>query len=96
MEFNTQNTLQDALIAHKFLIHMYCQYGIECSNENLRALFSENEKVAMQHDLKIFKIMNEKGFYPTTPAPAKDVKQTIKMHTDMQSTLEKNLKSTKK
>ena len=96
MEFTTQNTLQDALIAHKFLIHMYCQYGIECSNENLRALFSENEKVAMQHDLKIFKIMNEKGFYPTTPAPAKDVKQTIKMHTQMQTELEKAVKKSAK
>ena len=96
MEFTTQNTLQDALIAHKFLIHMYCQYGIECSNENLRTLFSENEKVAMQHDLKIFKIMNEKGFYPTTPAPAKDVKQTVKMHTQMQAELEKAVKKSAK
>ncbi len=93
MEFNTKNTLQDALIAHKFLINMYCQYGIECSNETLRSIFAELEKVAMQHDLKIFKIMNEKGFYPTTSAAAKDVKQTLTMHTKMQEELEKNLKS---
>ncbi len=91
MEFTTQNTLQDALIAHKFLIHMYCQYGIECSNETLRNLFSELQAVALAHDLKIFKIMNEKGFYPTTPAPAPQLKQTLKMHTQMQSELEKNV-----
>ncbi len=93
MEFNTQNTLQDALIAHKFLIHAYGQYSIECSNEQLRALFAENQACAMQHDLKIFKIMNEKGFYPATPAAAKEVKQALKLHTDMQKMLEQNLKA---
>lgn len=95
MEFNTQNTLQDALIAHKFLIHAYGQYSIECSNEQLRALFVENQSCALEHDLKIFKIMNEKGFYPATAAPAKDIKQTLKMHTEMQKTLEQNLKTSK-
>lgn len=93
MEFNTKNTLQDALIAHKFLISMYCQFNIECSNESLRTLFCENEKIALQHNLKIFKLMNEKGFYPTYPAPAKDVKQAVKMHTQMQEELSKNLKN---
>ena len=91
MEFNTQNTLQDALIAHKYLISMYCQYGIETSNETLRNLFYENQKIASEHDLKLFKIMNEKGFYPKTPAAAKEVKQTLKMHTQMQEELTKNL-----
>ncbi len=95
MEFNTQNTLQDALIAHKYLINMYCQYGIETSNETLRTLFEENQKVANVHDLKLFKIMNDKGFYPKSPAAAKDVKQALKMHTQMQQELEKNLKTTK-
>ena len=95
MEFNTQNTLQDALIAHKYLINMYCQYGIETSNETLRTLFEENQKVASAHDLKLFKIMNDKGFYPKSPAVAKDVKQALKMHTQMQQDLEKNLKTTK-
>ena len=91
MEFNTQNTLQDALIAHKYIINMYCQYGIETSNETLRNLFNENQKIASEHDLKLFKIMNEKGFYPKTVAPAKEVKQTLKMHTQMQEELTKNL-----
>lgn len=95
MEFNTQNTLQDALIAHKYLIHMYCQYGIETSNETLRNLFSENQKIASEHDLKLFKIMNDKGFYPKQPAPAKDVKQALKMHTQMQAELQKNLAAKK-
>ena len=96
MEFNTQNTLQDALIAHKYLINMYCQYGIETSNETLRNLFNENQKIASGHDLKLFKIMNEKCFYPKTAAAAKDVKQALKMHTQMQEELSKNLSKTKK
>ena len=96
MEFNTQNTLQDALIAHKYLIHMYCQYGIETSNETLRNLFFENQKIAGEHDLKLFKIMNEKGFYPKTAAPAKELNQTLKMHTQMQNELSKSLSKSSK
>ena len=91
MNFTEQETLQDALIAHKYIINMYCQYGIECSNKELRELFSTLQKVAMEHDLKIFKIMNDKGFYPTTPAAAKDVTQAVKMHTQMQKELETKL-----
>lgn len=92
MEFTEQETLQDALIAHKYLMHMYCQFGIECSNKPLRNLFNELYNVASDHDLKLFKIMNEKGFYPTTEAPAKEIKQAIKMHTQMQEQLEKKIK----
>ncbi len=92
MKFNTQNTLQDALIAHKFLIHMYCQYGIECSNQTLRELFSELEVVAREHDFKIFTFMNELGYYPITPAPNDELSETIKMHTKMQKNLETSIK----
>ena len=91
MYFTEKETLQDALIAHKFLIHMYCQYGIECSNKELRDLFHSLQMVASEHDLKIFEIMNKKGFYPTTPAPAKEITQTTKMHTQMQEELAKKL-----
>lgn len=96
MEFTVQETLQDALIAHKFMIHMYTQFGIECSNSQLRDLFSELREVAEDHDFKIFTIMHQKGLYPTTPAASKDVKQAVKMHTEMQIELENKLNSTKK
>ncbi len=86
-----QEILQDALIAHKFLIKMYCQYGIECSSQELRTLLNSLGDVASSHDLKIFNIMNQKGFYPTTPAPASKVNQTIKMHTKMEGCLEEKL-----
>lgn len=91
MQFTEQETLQDALIAHKFLMHMYCQFGLECSTKELRKLFGELHDVVSSHELKIFKLMNEKGFYPTTPAPAKDVKQAVKMHTQMQEELKKKI-----
>ena len=91
IEFTEQEILQDALIAEKYMIHMYCQFGLECSNECLRKLFNEHHAMAMEHNLKIFNIMHEKGFYPTTPAPVKDVKQGIKMHTQMQTELEEKL-----
>jgi len=91
MDLTQQEILQDAIISHKFLMHMYCQFGLECSNQTLRDLFSELHAVSSSHDLKIFKVMNEKGFYPKTEAPVKDVKQAIKMHTNMQEKLEEKL-----
>lgn len=91
MEFTEKETLQDALIAHKYLINMYTQFAIECSNTELRKLFEENYNMALEHNLKLFNIMNEKGFYPTTPATAKDIKNAITMHRQMQTELEDKL-----
>ena len=93
MQLTEQEILQDALIAHKFLMRMYAQFGLECSTATLRDLFQSLNKVASMHDFKIFNIMNEKGFYPTTPAQPKDIKQAIKMHTQMQTELEQKLTS---
>lgn len=92
MEFTEKETLQDALIAHKFIMHMYCQLGIECSNKKLRDLIMELNKTASEHDLKIFRIMNENGFYPVTLAGIKEIKQTLKMHEKMQEELEQKIK----
>ncbi len=91
MELTEQEILQDALIAHKFLMHMYCQFGLECSKKELRDMFANLHNVASQHDFKIFEIMHQKGFYPKTAAASKDVKQAIKMHTQMQTQLEQKL-----
>lgn len=91
MEFTLQETLQDAIIAHKFLMNMYGQFEIECSTERLRKLMQELHAVASKHNLKIFKVMNKEGFYPTTPAPEEDIKNAIKMHTDMQNELKQKL-----
>lgn len=91
MEFTEKETLQDALIAHKFLINMYTQFSIECSNIELRNLFEENCSMTLEHNLKLFNIMNDKGFYPTTPATVKDIKNTITMHKQMQTELEDKL-----
>lgn len=93
MDFTVQETLQDAIIAHKYLISMYSQYGIECSNTTLRNMFMDLENIARKHNLKIFELMHEKGYYPVTEAPCANVKQTLKMHTQMQSQLEEKLKS---
>ncbi len=91
MEFTLKETLQDALIAHKFLMHMYCQFEIECSDTKLRNLFEQLHGTVSEHHLKIFKLMNDKGFYPACPAPAKDIKQAVKMHTQMQEDLKEKL-----
>lgn len=91
IEFTEQEILQDALVAHKFLMHMYSQFGIECSNLDMKKLYTELGNVAGNHQFKIFELMNEQGFYPTTPATQKDIKQAIKMHTQMQTELDSKL-----
>lgn len=91
MELTTEQILQDALIAHKFLVSMYCQYGLECSNKTLRALFSKHHDMVANQNFKIFQIMNEKDLYPLIPATPKDITKAYKMHNQMQSELETTL-----
>lgn len=91
MEFTLEETLQDALIAEKFLMHMYCQFEIECSHSELRKLFTELHSNASKHNLEIFKVMNKEGFYPSTPAPAKDAKQAIKLQTEKAKKLKQKI-----
>ena len=91
IEFTEQEILQDALVAQKFMIHMYCQFGLECSNECLRKMFNEHHAIAMEHNFKIFNIMHDLDFYPTTIATSKDIKSALKMYTQMQTELEQKL-----
>lgn len=86
-----QEILQDCLIAHKFMMSMYNQFGLECSNTELRKLFGELHGVASEHNFIIFKEMEKKGFYPVTPAKAQDIQQAITMHTQMGTELKKKI-----
>lgn len=87
-----QEILQDALIATKFLLSMYNNYGIECSNKPLRELLDKNHSEVSLHNFEIFEAMKKAGYYPVTDAQMKDVEQAIKMHTQMQQDLKKKIK----
>jgi spore coat protein CotF len=91
IEMTEQEILQDALIAHKFLLSMYNQFGLECSNPTLRNLFIEQYADESKNDFLIFEVMKKEGFYPVTEAPAQKVEQAIKMHTQMQTDLDTKL-----
>jgi len=86
-----QEILQDALIATKFLLSMNNSFGMECSNKPLRDLIEGQHKQISKHNFEIFEAMKKAGYYPVTVAPAKDVEQAIKMHTQMQQDLEDKL-----
>lgn len=87
-----QEILQDALVGQKFLLSMYNQFGLECSNPELRNLFNEQRSVVSDHNFIIFEIMKEKKLYPVTKAAVKDVDKAVQMHTEMQKELEKKCK----
>lgn len=91
MELTEQEILQDVLIAQKFMLSMYSQFGLECSNPTLRNLFNDLSTVSSEENFKVFKMMHDKGFYPITIAQVKDVNQAVKMHTQMQTELETKL-----
>ena len=86
-----QEILQDALIATKYLQAMYNQFELEGSNTTLRSLLIEHFTEVSNHNFIIFQIMEKEGFYPVTQAQAKEVNQAIKMHTEMQTALDKKL-----
>lgn len=86
-----QEILQDVLVAHKFLMSMYNQFGMECSNLPLRKIFIEQYTEVSKHNFDIFEIMEKEGFYPVTSAASKEVTQAIKMQTQMQDDLDTKL-----
>jgi len=86
-----QEILQDALVAHKFLMSMYNQFGMECSNLPLRKIFIEQYIEVSNHNFDIFEVMKKEGYYPVTAAASKEVNQAIKMHTQMQDDLNSKL-----
>lgn len=81
--------LQDALIASKFMLSMYNQFGLECGEVELRNLFNKQRGVVSEHNYQIFTTMKEKGLYPITEAEEQNIEQAIKMHTEMQKELDK-------
>lgn len=82
-----KETLQDVLIAHKFLLSMYNQFGLECSNKTLRNLFNEHHSEVSKHNFEIFTIMKDKGLYPVMEAKEQEINKAIEMHTQMQQEL---------
>lgn len=83
-----QEILQDLLIAHKFLMSMYNQFGMECSNKPLRNLFLKHQAEVSEHNFNIFELMKKQGYYPVTEAASKEVNKAIKMHSQMQTDLD--------
>ena len=83
-----QEILQDVLIAQKFLLSMYNQFGLECSNTKLRNLFIDQYAEVSKNDFKVFEIMKKQGFYPITEAETQKINQSIKMHSQMQEELD--------
>lgn len=84
-----KDILQDVLIATKFLMGMYNQFGLECSNKPLRNLFNAHHTEVSKHNFEIFEAMKNKGLYPVTEAEKADVDKAVKMHTEMQKELDK-------
>lgn len=84
-----QEILQDLLIAHKFLLAMYNQFGLECSNKTLRNMFNKHHDEVSKHNFEVFTMMKDKGFYPIMPAEKQEIKKAIDMHTQMQNELNK-------
>lgn len=83
--------LQDLIIAHKFMLSMYNQFGLECSNKNLRNLFNKHHSEASRHNFEIFCMMKDRGLYPIMPAEQQEIDKAIEMH----STMQKELKQSK-
>jgi spore coat protein CotF len=87
-----QEILQDALIGTKFLLSMYNQFGLECSNPELRNLFNEQRSMVSENNFKVFEVMKKKKLYPITKATITDVDKALQMHSQMQSDLDKAIK----
>ncbi len=81
--------LQDLLIGQKFLLSMYNQFGLECSNKTLRNMFNKHHDEVSKQNFEIFSIMKDKGQYPIMPAEKEAMAKAVEMHTQMQNELDK-------
>ncbi|MGI5841876.1 MAG: spore coat protein [Christensenellales bacterium] len=77
-QLTTQEILQDLLNCEKFMLTMYKQFTIEASNKTLKSLLIENMEEVFALQYKIFKLMNDRNFYPTEEAESKKIQQAIK------------------
>lgn len=87
-----KEVLQDLLIAHKFLLSMYNQFGLECSNKTIRNMFNLHHSTVSKHNFEVFTMMKDKGLYPVMEAEEQQINTAIEMHTEMQEELNKKVK----
>ncbi len=86
-----KDVLQDLLIAQKFMLSMYNQFGLECSTKELRNILIRHHAKVSEHNFEIFNVMKDKGLYPVTEAEQQQIDTAIDMHTQMQDQLEQKL-----
>lgn len=77
MDLTVQEILQDTLVCEKFLADMYAQFMKDSSCVPLLDLCLENYEQVIKTQHVMFLEMHERDFYPTTPAEAQKIKQTI-------------------
>ncbi len=84
-----KEALQDLLIASKFLLIMYNQFGLECSNKTIRDMFNRHHSAVSKDNYEIFTLMKDRGLYPIMEADETEINTAIEMHTQMQEELYK-------
>lgn len=74
--YSEKEILADALITEKTSTTNYNTFSNECVHENVRNVMLNllNQEHEIQDD--VFKMMHEKGFYPTPAADDKKIQET--------------------
>lgn len=72
--------ISDVLSSQKSLIKLYGTALCECSCKNLRELIGYKLSECAEDQFDMFLYMNERGMYPTDPAPAAKVNQAKQMY----------------
>lgn len=75
-----KDIISDVLGTHKSLVKMYGTALCESSCPNMRKLINCKLSECAEDQFDMFLFMNERGLYPTDPAPAQKVQQAKQMY----------------
>ena len=75
-KWNDQDIIGDLLLQEKQIINSYGQNIVEGSSDPLRGVFQAHLEQTAQDQFNVFQQMQQRGWYPTSPAKPEDL-QTV-------------------
>lgn len=94
MAYDDKTMMTDMLSTQKFISSNYNNYAGECATKQAKARLMKILEDEHEIQFGIFQAMNEKGWYPTTPAPTDKINQAVQTHVSGATNLKKTEKPT--
>lgn len=79
--------LNDLLNQQKQIAGNYAMSITECSRPDMRQMLTQQHSAICQDQFQVFTQMNQRGYYKTKSAPAKDISTAKSNYSQVQTTM---------